>query len=104
MKVVTAYTDGSSIKQIKDSSKYHGGAGVVLVCGEHKKEISIPLGYATVNIAELTAPIEGLKALKKKCKVTIFMREGVYTLHSNMLINSSSFATEHVSVQPSGKI
>ena len=31
VKEVIAYTDGSAIKQIKDSSKYHGGAGVVLI-------------------------------------------------------------------------
>lgn len=74
---VEIWTDGSALKA--PDGKFYCGAGIVLVFGQHKKEMSIPLGLATVNIAELTAPIEGLKALKKRCKVKI-MSDSQYTI------------------------
>jgi len=50
------------------------GIGVVLVCGPHRKELSKAIGHATNNIAELTAVLEGLKALKEPaaCHVTLY--------------------------------
>lgn len=68
---VVAYTDGSAIKQIKDKKKYHGGAGVVLVCKGKMKEISYPIPDGTNNISELTACIIALKTLNQRCKVRI---------------------------------
>lgn len=75
--VVDIWTDGSALKAAE--GKFYCGAGVVLVYGEKVKEISLPLGFATVNIAELTAPIEGLKQLKRKCRVNI-MSDSQYTI------------------------
>jgi len=50
------------------------GIGVVLVGGPHRKELSKAIGHATNNIAELTAVLEGLKALKEPaaCHVTLY--------------------------------
>ena len=50
-----------------------GGWGSVLVYGEHKKELYGGAKVTTNNIMELTAAIEGLKALKSKdVQVTIY--------------------------------
>lgn len=74
---VELWVDGSALKA--PDGEFYCGAGVVLVYGDKIKEVSIPLGLATVNIAELTAPLEGLKLLKKKCNVTI-MSDSLYTI------------------------
>jgi ribonuclease HI len=71
------YTDGSALKA--QGGKFYCGAGVVLIYGERVKEISHEMGYATVNIAELTAPILGLNMLKSPCKVTIYS-DSQYTI------------------------
>lgn len=77
LKEVEIWTDGSALKA--PDGKFYCGAGVVLVYNGFIKEISLPLGLATVNIAELTAPIEGLKSLKEKCRVKI-MSDSQYTI------------------------
>jgi len=64
---VRIYTDGGS-------RNGKGGYGVVLVSGEHRKEMSTLLGEGVTNqAAELHAAIAGLKALKspEKCNVTL---------------------------------
>lgn len=71
------YTDGSALKA--PEGKFYCGAGVVLLFEDKKKEISHELGYATVNIAELTAPILGLECLKFPCKVLIYS-DSQYTI------------------------
>lgn len=50
------------------------GIGVVLKCGERRKEFGTALGDATNNIAELQSVIEGLKLLKapEQTELTIF--------------------------------
>jgi len=70
-KCVVAYTDGSAIKQIKDKTKYHGGAGVVLLYKGKMKEISHPIPEGTNNISELTACILALESLKEPCNVKL---------------------------------
>lgn len=72
LKEVIIYCDGSAIKQIKDRKKYHGGAGVVLIYNGKEKHLSIPIEDGTNNIAELSAAIYGLEALKERCNVVIF--------------------------------
>ncbi len=69
--VVIAYTDGSAIKQINDKSKYHGGAGVILIYKGKEKRISQPIEDGTNNISEITAAILALEALKKPCSVKL---------------------------------
>lgn len=68
---VVAYTDGSAIRQVGNPKKYHGGAGVVLVYKGKMKEISHPIPESTNNVAELTACLLALKALKQKCNIKI---------------------------------
>jgi ribonuclease HI len=50
----------------------HGGWGVILMYKNNKKEISGGSKETTNNIMELTAVIEGLKALKHPCKVKLY--------------------------------
>jgi ribonuclease HI len=49
-----------------------GGWGAILIYNENKKEISGGNKNTTNNIMEITAVIEGLKALKKPCNVKIY--------------------------------
>jgi len=64
--LVTLYTDGSN-----RGSPGPGGWGALLQMDGHERELSGPIPSATNNIAELTAVIEGLKALRKPCRVRL---------------------------------
>ena len=64
---VTIYTDGSS-----RGNPGPGGYGVLLMSGNHRKELSQGYKYTTNNRMELMAVIAGLEALKKnQLNVTI---------------------------------
>lgn len=56
---ITIYTDGSCQTQTRI-----GGYAAILQCGEHRREITGRAEDVTVNVMELTAVIEALKALK----------------------------------------
>jgi ribonuclease HI len=58
--MVTMYTDGSS-----RGNPGPGGYGVVLMAGQHRKELSAGYKLTTNNRMELMAVIKGLEALKK---------------------------------------
>lgn len=64
---VVIYTDGACL-----GNPGPGGYGVVLLYGGHRKEISGGFRLTTNNRMEIKAVIEGLKALKRRCPVTIF--------------------------------
>ncbi|MCQ2374503.1 MAG: ribonuclease HI [Salinivirgaceae bacterium] len=65
---ITIYTDGSSM-----GNPGPGGYGVVLLCGQYRKELSEGFATTTNNRMELLAVIVGLEALKNpNCNVTIF--------------------------------
>lgn len=64
---VEIYTDGAC-----SGNPGLGGWAAVLLYGKHRKEISGAQQDTTNNRMELTAIIEGLKALKKSCKVTLY--------------------------------
>ncbi|MBX9814487.1 MAG: ribonuclease HI [Proteobacteria bacterium SG_bin5] len=49
-----------------------GGWGVLLRMGAHEKELSGGEPLTTNNRMELTAALEGLKALNRPCRVTLF--------------------------------
>jgi len=66
MKQVHLYSDGSSL-----GNPGFGGYCAVLKFGEKQKIISGGQEIATNNQMELKAVIEGLKALKEPCKVTV---------------------------------
>lgn len=67
MQKVIIYTDGAC-----SGNPGPGGWAAVLIYGENKKEISGGAVNTTNNIMELTAIIEGLKALKTECEVELF--------------------------------
>ena len=67
MEKVVIYTDGAC-----SGNPGPGGWAAVLICGEHKKEIYGGSKNTTNNIMELTAIIEGLKALKQECEVELY--------------------------------
>ena len=67
MKQVTIYTDGGCI-----GNPGPGGYGVVLIFGEHRRELSGGFKETTNNRMELLACIKGLEALKEKCRVTLY--------------------------------
>lgn len=65
---IIIYTDGSS-----RGNPGPGGYGVVLMAGNHRKELSQGFRLTTNNRMELMAVITGLEALKKQgLHVTIF--------------------------------
>lgn len=67
MQKVIIYTDGAC-----SGNPGPGGWAAVLICGEHKKEIYGGNKNTTNNIMELTAIIEGLKALNQECEVEVY--------------------------------
>lgn len=64
---VTIYTDGAC-----RGNPGPGGYGVILMYGEQKKELSGGAAQTTNNRMELTGVLEGLKALKRPCEVTLY--------------------------------
>lgn len=66
MKQVEIYTDGAC-----SGNPGKGGWGAVLVYNGKEKELSGGEKETTNNRMELTAVIEGLKALKEPCSVTL---------------------------------
>jgi ribonuclease HI len=67
LKRVIIYTDGGCI-----GNPGPGGYGVVLLFGEHRKELSGGFRLTTNNRMELMAAIVGLEALKTPCAVTLY--------------------------------
>ncbi len=61
------YTDGGCI-----NNPGRGGYGVVLLYGEHRKELCAGFRLTTNNRMEIQAVIAGLEALKKPCRVTVY--------------------------------
>ncbi|MFH1084480.1 MAG: ribonuclease HI, partial [Chloroflexota bacterium] len=64
---VTIYTDGGC-----DPNPGPGGWGAVLVAGPHATEISGAAPRTTNNRMELTAAIEALKRLRRRCDVVVY--------------------------------
>jgi len=67
LKRVVIYTDGACL-----GNPGPGGYGVVLLYRGNRKELSGGYRKTTNNRMELMAAIVGLKALKEKCKVTLY--------------------------------
>ena len=68
MDVVTIYTDGAC-----KGNPGPGGWGVWLRSGSHQKELFGGEAVTTNNRMELTAVIEALAALKRPCKVQLYL-------------------------------
>lgn len=67
LKHIIIYTDGACL-----GNPGPGGYGVVLLYRGNRKELSGGYRKTTNNRMELMAAIVGLKALKEKCKVTLY--------------------------------
>jgi len=67
MKSITLYSDGSSL-----GNPGPGGWGTILEFNGHIKELSGADSLTTNNQMELIGVIEGLKALKEPCDVSIY--------------------------------
>ena len=67
MQKVIIYTDGAC-----SGNPGPGGWAAILIYGDNKKEISGGSQETTNNIMELTAILEGLKALKFECEVEVY--------------------------------
>ncbi len=67
MKEVTLYTDGAC-----SGNPGPGGWGAILIYKDYKKEMSGGDRETTNNKMELTAAIEGLRALKEPCRVKLY--------------------------------
>lgn len=67
MKKVNLYTDGAC-----RGNPGRGGWGAILVYGKYEKELSGGERETTNNRMELTAAIEGLRALKEPCEVALY--------------------------------
>ena len=67
MKRVTLYTDGAC-----SGNPGRGGWGAILIYGSYRKERSGGEQVTTNNKMELTAVIEGLKALNEPCEVDVY--------------------------------
>lgn len=76
MKKVILYTDGAC-----SGNPGPGGWGAVLLYGTAKKELSGGARETTNNRMEITAVIEGLKALKEPCEVEIYS-DSAYTVNA----------------------
>ena len=63
MKTIKIYADGAC--RGNQFAKNIGGYGVVLLYGEHKKELKDAFKNVTNNQMEILSVIEGLKALKQ---------------------------------------
>lgn len=74
-KQITIYTDGSSL-----GNPGPGGYGAVLLYHGHRRELSGGFRRTTNNRMELLAAIEGLRALREPCRVTLYT-------DSNYLVN-----------------
>ena len=66
-KQVIIYTDGAC-----RNNPGPGGYGVVLLYGEHRKELSGGVQRTTNNRMEMLAAIVGLEALKEPCQVALY--------------------------------
>jgi ribonuclease HI len=64
---VTIYTDGAC-----KGNPGPGGWGAWLRCGEHEKELWGGESLTTNNRMELTAVIEALASLKRRCSVVLY--------------------------------
>ena len=67
MKQVELYTDGAC-----SGNPGKGGYGIVLCYGPHRLELSGGYRLTTNNRMELMAAVEGLRALKEPCEVTLY--------------------------------
>ncbi|MFI5131124.1 MAG: ribonuclease HI [Chitinophagales bacterium] len=75
--VVTMYTDGAS-----RGNPGPGGYGVILMVGQHRKELSQGFKLTTNNRMELMAVLAGLEAMKKQGQQIKIYSDSQYVVNS----------------------
>lgn len=70
LKQVSIYTRGIT------TASGAGGYGAILLYENHRKELCGGFQLTTNNRMDIIAAIEGLKALKTRCKVTLYNNNG----------------------------
>ncbi|MBA3499520.1 MAG: ribonuclease HI [Myxococcota bacterium] len=75
MDPIIAYTDGAC-----SGNPGPAGVGVVLVCGDKRKEISAYIGEGTNNIAELMAVAHALEAIKDRAREVVIYTDSSYAI------------------------
>jgi len=75
--IVTMYTDGAS-----RGNPGPGGYGVILMMGQHRKELSQGYKLTTNNRMELMAVIAGLEAMKKQGQQIKIYSDSQYVVNS----------------------
>lgn len=91
---VTIYTDGAC-----KGNPGPGGWGVLLLYGEHQKELYGGEANTTNNRMELLAAIKGLEALKRPCQVELYtdsqyVRQGITSWLAGWLKNNWKTASK----------
>jgi ribonuclease HI len=74
---ITMYTDGAS-----RGNPGRGGYGVILLLGQHRKELSQGYRLTTNNRMELMAVIAGLEAMKKQGQHIRIFSDSQYVVNS----------------------
>lgn len=72
---IQVWTDGACSKNPGPA-----GLGAVLISGHHRKELSEYLGEGTNNIAELTAVLRGLQAIKDPSRTVFVFTDSSYAI------------------------
>ena len=75
MKKITLFSDGSAL-----GNPGPGGYGTIIRFGEHEKELFGGESYTTNNRMELSAVIEGLKAIKNRSLPVHIVSDSQYVL------------------------
>ncbi|HEY4086796.1 MAG TPA: ribonuclease HI [Bryobacteraceae bacterium] len=83
MKKLQVITDGACL-----GNPGRGGWAALLVYGEHRKELFGCEAHTTNNRMELTAAIEGLRALREQCEIEVvtdseYVKNGITQWISN---------------------
>ena len=94
---VTIYTDGGA----KPNPNGAGGWAVLLIYGDHQKELSGGSPSTTNNRMELTAACEALEALKQPCDVEFhtdsqYLKNGITQWMSNWVKNGWRTANKNL--------
>lgn len=75
MEPILIYTDGACF-----GNPGPAGLGVVLRSGARRKEIKESLGWSTNNVAELTAILRGLEAVKDRQRRVLVHSDSTYAI------------------------
>src|SRR6185312_15384472 len=90
MKKVQVITDGACL-----GNPGRGGWAAILVYGDHRKELFGCEAHTTNNRMELTAAIEGLRALREQCEIEVvtdseYVKNGITQWIAKLRVTTSA--------------